>query len=290
MEIPLLFRYNTRGISDSSSLQKSQAHPSSASSTQLRLLPIALLDRSCLPLAYIDANGGVEDVGSRLFSARIAVLESGLPEAWHSCQTPVLIACSDSNNSFYAVEAVQLGIYALCRLGNWVTHQDIQRLRAMSLENMLPRGNITHKQANVSSNNWWRSAAIFASHNRRDFEEQKRKLAKIESFRLCPKTPAIKTPRLDPVTPKIVPEAAQEQVPFILDDMPQESFPQDTLNEVLDMIKAQYQEALYVSKVTIALSLILSQILTIQDVTSVFCKGTPITSSGDLLGEHRSIE
>lgn len=250
-EMPLIFRYNTKGIFDSSSLQKSQAHPSSASSTQLRLLPIALLDRSCLPLAYIDANGGVEDLGSRLFSARIAALESGLPEARHSCQTPVLIACSDFNDSFYAVEAVQSGIYALCRLGNWVTHQDIQRLRAMSLENMLPRGNITHEQVNVSSNNWWRSAAVFASHSRRDYEEQKRKCAKIENFRLCLKTPAIKIPQLDSVTPKILPEAAQEQVPFTLDDM-QESVPQDTPqepNEVLDMIKAQYQEALYVSKV-----------------------------------------
>lgn len=235
-----------------SSLQKLQAHPSSASSTQLRLLPVAILDRSCLPLAYIDANGGVEGLGSRLFSARIAVLEPGLQEARHSCQTPVLIACSDSNDSIYAVEGVQPGIYALCRLGNWVTHQDIQRLEAMSLKNMPPRRDIAHEQANVSNKNWWRSAAMLASHGHRDCEDQKRKFAKIENFRLCLKARITKISELDSVTQEILPEAAQEQVPFTMDDVLQGPFPQDTPQEpkeVLDMIKAQYREALYVSKV-----------------------------------------
>ncbi len=219
-------------------------------------MPIALLDHSCLPLAYIDTNGrAIEGLEPRLFSARIAALEPGLPEVRRSRRTPVLIAHSEFNASMYAVERVQLGIYALCRLGDWVTHQDIRRLQTMSLENIPPRKEHAYEQANATGNDWWRRAAIPPSHasqRRRSYDSQKQKFAKLENFRLCLTTPITSTPELDLGIQETSPQVAQEHVPFTLVDMLEDPFPEDTRQEpeeVLGMIKAQYQEALYVSKV-----------------------------------------
>ncbi len=211
-----------------------------------------MLDRSCLPLAYIDTSGGSEDLGSRLFSARIAALEPHLPEVQRSYQTAVLIANSESYGSMYAVESVQVGVYALCRLGEWVTFEDIRGLQAKSLENMPRQNRIVHEPVKASIDEWWRPAAVPDDRTDRSREARKQKSAKLENFGLCLKPPAFIPPRITPVIEKLLPKHSQSQAPSRLDDMVEEPIPRDTPQEpegVLDMVRAQYQEALYVSKV-----------------------------------------
>ena len=152
----------------------------------------------------------------------------------------------------YAVERVQQGIYAMCRLGKWVTYENIQRLQAMSLENMPSQRKVLYEQANASSNDWWQPAAIHANHGREDFHSQKQKFAKLENFRLCLKTPTTNTINTYSAIEELRPKRVQERNLSTFGDMMGDSIPQDTPQEpeeVLGMIKAQYQAALYVSKV-----------------------------------------
>ena len=172
----------------------------------------------------------------------------------HSCPTSVLIARSNLNVYMYAVERVQPGIYALCRLGEWVTHQNIQRLQKISLAKVAPRKENLHAQAGTSSRDWWRPAAIHASHNPRDCGGQKHKFARLENFQLCSQISTTKDPETKSVTIDILSEPLEEQVPATLNDVVEEPTDETVQepDEVLCMIQAQYQEALYVSKTSLA--------------------------------------
>ena len=152
----------------------------------------------------------------------------------------------------YAVERVQSGIYALCRLGNWVTERDIRRLQALSLEQSPSLRTVLTEEVNAPIGEWWRPAAILTSQTCRNREGQKQKSTKIENYRLCSKVSLFATPQKASIVEEHPSEVAQEQVPFISENTSEEAIAQNSTpipEEVLRMIKNQYQEALYVSKV-----------------------------------------
>ena len=147
-----------------------------------------------------------------------------------------------------------MGIYALCRLGDWVKIQDIQRLQKISSENVAPRNKNVHEQAGVSSNDWWGAAAIRVSHHPQVCGSQKSKFARLDNFHLCSKSSTTKAPETESVSKELLSKPIEDQVsPALNDTMEEPTY--DTLqepDEVLSMIKAQYQEALYVSKTSLA--------------------------------------
>ena len=145
-----------------------------------------------------------------------------------------------------------MGIYALCRLGKWVTFEDIRGLQAKSLEDMPLQKRIVHEPVKASTDEWWRPAAIYDDRTDRGREVRKQKSAKIDNFHQCLKTLANTTPRTAPVIEELPPKDAQSQAPSTFDGMVNEPIPQGMSQEpeeVLDIVRAQYQEALYVSKV-----------------------------------------
>lgn len=103
-----------------------QAHATSLSDEPLVLDPITVLPRSRVPFSWLDASfSTLSPIQSgSLFVADIPALEE------HSLQertgNPVVLAVRlASYGGFYLVERVKSGIYALSRLGSWVGEGDI---------------------------------------------------------------------------------------------------------------------------------------------------------------------
>lgn len=225
-----------------------EAHPSLPSSKALQLKPRLLLPRSLLPLAYLAQIGGYNDGhGSILFSARIEILESEHQED-RQAQPTVLIAQSTSDSRLHAIERVQSGIYALCILGSWVTLRALERL---PVEGWDPGA--LHKRKHLEEDKqpdreWWRAAMIEAEH---------RTIATVSTSSVNGKTPNVRLCLQRPVQ-KGVPQGmtAREEVSPLMKTTPMETklvtmveeASQGT-REVLEMIKSQYLEALYASKV-----------------------------------------
>ncbi|KAL8674558.1 MAG: hypothetical protein Q9168_001076 [Polycauliona sp. 1 TL-2023] len=91
--------------------------------------PRLLLSRSRLPLAYLDTSGTAgHGRGTRFFSAQIPLLET-------HCQgneadiLPLVLITESTGDSLYAVERVQHGIYAQCRLADWIRLNHLQVLQ-----------------------------------------------------------------------------------------------------------------------------------------------------------------
>ncbi|OJD11951.1 hypothetical protein AJ78_07384 [Emergomyces pasteurianus Ep9510] len=104
---------------------------------RLRLVPIALLPRSRLPLSWLDpsSRSSKRIQSGRLFVANIPALELDLhPRQGQHRSGPVVLAArlvieeegeEEEEGELYVVERVKRGIYAVCALGSWVLDRDL---------------------------------------------------------------------------------------------------------------------------------------------------------------------
>ncbi|KAI9844426.1 MAG: hypothetical protein M1837_005627 [Sclerophora amabilis] len=109
-------------------------HPFSVFDKPRGLTPLLLIPRVHLPLSSLDTCGASTALpASRLFSSNIVALEHSVVDGmWASSKGPVvLLARLDADRSRYAVERVERGVYALCKLGDWVKAKE---LRANALD------------------------------------------------------------------------------------------------------------------------------------------------------------
>ncbi|KAI9777809.1 MAG: hypothetical protein M1816_004409 [Peltula sp. TS41687] len=91
------------------------------------LTPILLLPRAHLPLSWLDNDtSSAASPCTRLFTARIRCLDPEILKYKHISILSVLIATLEIDGSLVAIERVEEDIYALCRLGNWVTSDQLQ--------------------------------------------------------------------------------------------------------------------------------------------------------------------
>lgn len=217
----------------------------------LRLLPKILIPRSCLLIAYFDFTGGKGDIWSnRLFSARIAVLEQDSSPAQTLVQQTVLIAASSSNDCLYAVERVRRGTYALCRLATWVTLNELDRSR---LEyRPLPK-TVSIERDPFSDTEWWHALAIKSDIGSRYIQPSNSKQVDLTRARIRMKPPAdllLESPSIEEVLEPVV----QADAPVALNEIQNEALielPRQDPDETLSMVRVQYQEALYISQVSI---------------------------------------
>ena len=243
------------------------------------LTPVAVLPRAALPLAYLDTFGGSGlDSASgrtRLFSAYIVVLENadgskiengGLgskgKEKWHTAAS-VLIAHAEVGQSFYVVERVKKGVYALCKLGQWVQKKDVEALvdgyGELPTEVLIGAFSGQEDDTNTQSGNapWWQGATIADHAIPKDWKEHQR-----SGPRLCMARPA----GLAPVT--ITAATQQEmqtqdleelkvesnELPEIIEP-PEMNEPEEqplSAQQVLEALVTQYLDALYLSKTSLA--------------------------------------
>lgn len=130
-----------------------QAHSAPQSDAPYTLVPIAVLSRSCIPFSWLDSNSTLAQIRSgSLFVANIPVLERyGGPGV-------VLAArlLGDAGAGLYLIEWVKRGIYSLSKLGVWVGEGDL-----LVAEKDGP-GSIPDQASVVvgDGGEWWASARI----------------------------------------------------------------------------------------------------------------------------------
>ena len=210
------------------------------------MVPSLLLPRSCLPLAYLDPISEAQgSSSSQLFSAKIEILEKTEPGGSLD-QPTVLIAESTTESRLWAVERVKREIYALCRLTRWVTKDTLQRGQPVS-DNPKPSLKPTYlKEDQPDKDEWWHSAAIRPMPKSEESVNSPWPVERDTELRLCLRRPSGRTspqsPRDDETASAGV-EDAIGALEAMVDEIPQKP------DEIFNMIRHHYQEALYASRV-----------------------------------------
>lgn len=254
-----------------------QAHPSLPSPKPQPLTPTLLLHRSCLPLAYLDPIGGGQDQsGSRLFTANIGILEKDVPED-ASSPPRVLIAQSTVDDKLWAVERVQIGIYALCGLNTWVTLKMLERLQGTAGDEHRIMKQHYLMQTQRAEEEWWSSAAVKPQREVETGVGNLTNATRTGEFALCLQRPIQNSPPESQImkqTPSTVATGINTALEAMADEVSQG--PQ----EVFNMIRSQYQEALYASKVSTLHCTPVSYITNpTEDIFGVLCKRTTFSST-----------
>ena len=156
----------------------------------------------------------------------------------------VLIAQSTRDSRLYAVEKVQNGIHALCKLGQWVTFELLERLQAGAMHCYLPQRMRNKEQIRRPSDEWWYSSAV-----RLDIEAPNSALRAEKTLmsRLSLAKPVQRSAPSSSISDNLPEPVQLEQAEDVLKCMVEEEMKEP--EEMLRTIKSQYQEALYASKV-----------------------------------------
>ncbi|TAQ88486.1 hypothetical protein B7494_g3206 [Chlorociboria aeruginascens] len=207
------------------------------------LQPLILLPRSQLRLSYIDiapSNNILPQ--SRLFESHIKILE--LEERMGS-QPTVLIARLDDGMTLYVVEREDRGLYVICQLGSWV---NLQQLRAAAVASNQELPKPLGSGSGLLYMTGDDAAAPLVTSESSKYTKKKR-LA-IEAIQSMVKRPP--TGILTESQPMLAdPEPSQLQTDIngqTLDDLASPP----TAAEIFDNVRAQYFEALYLSKASLA--------------------------------------
>lgn len=217
-------------------------------------MPKLLTSRSCLPLSYLDSNGlGDKSASTRIFSARNASLEANLDG--YTFDQPLLIATSGAKDErLFAIERIDAGLYALCRLGQWVTLKALEKLHLQSQDRPPLSKQPCTEYINRGESEWWRSFALGSVSDVQSHHPKKVGGPSSKPVRLCMSVPQ----RPPPAT--IVQQAPDGDASGNLelqaravangDEDLQPALPDPA--EALATIRAHYQEALYLSRSSLA--------------------------------------
>ena len=231
-----------------------QGSASTTPTTQLKVIPKILIPRSCLPLAYLELESLCDQdstTKSRFFSARIGALDvlnvpEGLPY-----EPKILIVQNYNGHELYAVERVQEAIYALCRLSDWLILEDIGK----GLMKARKAGKIAHGASVTNPTKpglWWKAATVVP---KRMNDSEGKKAPGSGSLQLAMKPPKEIRPA-KPVLNVSKPGVSTDAESYF--GLHNEQIHLSNGDEVtcsieplviIAMIKAQYLEALYMSKV-----------------------------------------
>lgn len=227
-----------------------KSHPSLPSPQEQKLIPRLQLPRSCLPLSYLDPLGGPDDHPcSNLFSAHIAILEENVGEDRWSNRPMLLIAQSAIDDRLFAIERVQEGVYAMCRLGDWVSVNAFERSQTIPIDVVRPQKRQCKEQPGPLGDRWWSVSALQFERGHRYEQIYKPGVDKTRGVRLCLHSAWQKPIEPAQVTQPVSQPISQDHTGNVWTDMV-ETAAQDP-EEVFNMVRVQYQEALYASRVGI---------------------------------------
>lgn len=260
---------------------------------QLKLNPRLLIPRSCLPLAYFDLKADSQgSTGSRIFSASEQTLET-LAASKHQADEPrILIVDHGDDHRLYAVESVRQGIYALCRLAEWVKLEDFGK--PPSKAKKISRGDLAPTVA--CDGQWWRKAALDIRNNVRETERS----SQTQGIRLAMKPPSsrtklttIKDPEATTSADKCGYQATNNGIMSDTAANGGDEHPQPPTLDPVDiygLIRVQYLEALYINKVNSVWSDRVNYIDLVQTSLAYFAKGPLSRARAAAQGDSLSIE
>lgn len=206
------------------------------------LTPICLLQRAHLPLAALDVQGS----GSRLFAAHVQTLEA-LHE--NGVEGHILVAEQKEEGRLYVVERAAKRIYALCRLGRWITKEALGRLSQVKPEvsACVAKRRIT---APASTLPWWSRAAVDLPSERPQNHEHAPKLLQFKLPKQALKPVNKSSDKAGEQSASEARDTHAQQVPEHqkLDTAIADSESQDPVEE----LAKQYLDALYLSRTSLA--------------------------------------
>lgn len=161
----------------------------------------------------------------------------------------------ESEGAYYAIERVRCGLYTLCKLGSWVNMKD---LRASAL---IARSDGTTVKPNpprpCGQTDWWNLAVIGPADAPREDVSKRLKTNDQLSIQLKMKPPisevyptTSKSRRLSAAMESDT-IAGMPTLPFSTPADLQEAF-EPNAQEIFKMLRSQYLDTLYLSKVRIA--------------------------------------
>lgn len=203
------------------------------------LTPICVLQRAHLPLAALDVQGS----GSRLFAAHVQTLEA-LHE--NGIEGHMIAAEQKEEGRLYVVERAAKRVYALCRLGQWITKETVTRLAQVQPKEVTSaaKRRIT---APASTLPWWSRAAVDVPKER---SQDHRRPASLLQFK-APQQVAKAIPNLQPT------EAAQQTKDIHTQRMTEPQKPSTGIADAeaqdpVEELARQYLDALYLSRTSLA--------------------------------------
>ena len=229
--------------------------PSSGYDTPRIFTPVSLIPRSRLPLSCLDLCANSLDSSNRLFSACIPCLEKSSEKDDHGARAYVLVARLQKDDSLFAVEEVQNGVYALCKLGDWVREGDIVRHGKWQPAPKQRHPVLERRPAPPNPTEWWRSAMIkdVAPGTRKGEQSQLSKLVTQPSPRIlgAEGVPSQKLAEL--ARPKLQEHQAIQNIPSIAPEPFEEPLLRSSsADEIYLNIIKKYLDTLYISKTSLA--------------------------------------
>ncbi|MCJ1475900.1 hypothetical protein MMC13_004564 [Lambiella insularis] len=244
-----------------------------AANDALTLVPRLLIPRSCLPLACLDLGVRSDQAGlspSRLFSARVKSLEILDVPTPQIIQPNILILEHLASHRYFAVESVRNGIYALCRLSDWITLKDFgagpTKFRKTS------RGTSVTDVAEEKP--WWVAACSTIKRNSRSLGYSDGAACRNPRINLRPAQETTKSRSYFPCVG--LPDRAEQPLSEVSPGVGLhecEAFPSNGSMDLLGMIRAQYLEALYIHKVFIRNHTVISPLTLPKTSLAYFAKG-----------------
>lgn len=260
-----------------------QPHLSSPFDKPLLLTPRLVLCRAFLPLSYLDPVTLSSSLPvTRLFStASLPLLEPPLHEARGSKEPLVLIAELEDYGSLYAVERVQQGTYALCKLVDWLKLENLGKL-AWKSSGYKSRPALRRRQNSPSKSEWWSNAALEVRGVELNTQLQVPNSRLVRNVQLCMQRASIERPNTG-----VEPRGRGLSKPEAPEDPMQDCIVRDKLQpgdcgvllpeELYEMIRVQYLETLYISKVMNLLAWF-GKTLTAAGITGILRKRSFIAS------------
>lgn len=141
-------------------------------------------------------------------------------------------------------------MYSLCRLTAGVRLKELERSR---MEYQPQPKTISIEQDPFSDTEWWHALAIKSDIGSRCIQPRKSKQVDFVRPRICMKPPAVLPPEPPPIEEVLEP-VVQIDAPVALSGIQDEApleLPRQDPDETLRMVRVQYQEALYLSQVSI---------------------------------------
>ena len=173
----------------------------------------------------------------------------------------MVIAQQDSASTLYAVERIKPGIYTLCRLRDWVALEDFEVAPRIS-KKLLSR----HSQReDYTGDVWWKTAAVDIDHEDPQRYQETQKTKHCTKMRLSMKLPSC--PILETETSEkhlSVKDASTLHEATCLETNPSAVPIGDDnstgIEDVLGLVRTQYLESLYITKVRAIVTLVLEPI------------------------------
>ncbi|SPQ18863.1 8f4586e2-0664-49bf-884a-de2f2ffa8fd7 [Thermothielavioides terrestris] len=226
-------------------------HPSSLTTKPRMLHPLMLLPRERLPLSALDLSHPQGDFpSSRLFESKIKILDLE-----GRLGSNLLLARSETSRMVYAVERESNGLYVLCKLGSWVDIEKLSRTATVVCRERLRSACPAKPESENAAAPPLTTPSLYKANKRRRLAiDEIQSLVRKRTMSVTEKEPQNQAPIATEETPASRRDESRPTTPADAHDpAPSDDLlSQPNADEIFQNIRAQYMEALYHSKGSLA--------------------------------------